>query len=651
MTRGTTSYDVFDTVVTRQFAHPRDLFVHLGAQLRDRGAHRLAPLEFARARWAAELAARKLSPHTEVLLDDIYAGLARQLDWDAAAAQAAKELELVIESRHLRGIPLVRPDLAAARSASGRLVFLSDMYLPAGVLRPWLEREGIIEPADLLFISGEARTNKSSGGLFAAARQATGGTFAAWRHTGDHAYADVAKPGQLGIAATHFTAAHLTFRECRARGSRGEFAEVWRSLLAGAMRLARLERAPAGEREAVLWETGTTVAGPLFYGFVRWTLAEAKKRGLRRLYFVARDGQIFHRVAQAIQAADPQPVECIYLHASRLVFAGPAELAATNALRLLAAPTGHFHSLRQALLQLGLDEAWARRELPARFGSLELDANLAPDVREALADWLLAPERMATVQAAVARRAEQACGYLASVGLRAGEPVGLVDAGWLGSIQRNLERILGGDGTPAPLTGFYLGLMPPQPPRPAGELLGYTNAFGPLPLLREESHKVLIELMAQSDHGQVTGFQKRDGRWVPVLNAPGPVNLDEIRLFQEAVLVFTRRMLEVADIAAAPTRDFARAVIGLYRDFHDRPAAREAGVFGCLPHADQLFEQHHASLCAPLSAGQAWTAITDYRRRPPHWWVQGQAALGNKALLLGFASLKRLWWRLRGRRE
>ncbi len=646
----TASYDVFDTVVTRTFAHPRDLFVHLGAELREQGG-RLEPVKFARARWTAELTARKLSPHTEVVLDEIYAVLAEQMGWDEATKCAARDSELAMESRHLRSVPLMRPVLHAARAQAGRLIFLSDMYLPSAVLRTLLVREGVMEPDDLLLISGEARANKSSGRLFVVAQQQTGGRFAQWHHAGDHPYADVEKPRLLGLTAAHLTHAHLTVRERNARGAGGEFAEVWRSLLAGAMRLARLERLPGSASEAVLWETGTSVAGPLFYGFVRWTLAEAKKRGLRRLYFLARDGQIFWRIAQAMQAVEPTPVECHYLYASRLAFAGPMELGTPDSLRMLVAPTGHFHSLQQALLQLGLDDSWARSRLPAKFLALDPAANLPQPIREELADWLLAPDRRGELQAAVERRTAQARAYLESVGLRAGEPVGLVDAGWLGSIQRNLEHILGRFDRPAPLIGFYLGLMPPQPPPPAGEMLGYTNQFAPLPLLREESHKVLIELMAQSDHGQVMNFRLENGSWCPELNAPGPVNLGEIRLFQDAVLAFARRMLEVEDSAEAPVEDFARAVIGLYRDFHDRPTAREAGIFGFLPHADQLFEQSHKTLCAKLSTRETVAAIVSYRRRPPHWWVQGQAALGSAGTVHTFRTLKKIWWRLRGRHE
>jgi FMN phosphatase YigB (HAD superfamily) len=650
MSRGTVSYDVFDTVVTRAFAHPRDVFVHLGTGLRGRNLTRLEPVEFARARWESELAARKKSPWTEVLLDDIYRELAGRLAWDPAATAAARDLELAIESRHLHGIPVMREVLARARvETGGRLLFLSDMYLPSAVLGEWLTREGVMQPSDRLFVSGEARANKNSGELFQLVRQQTGREFSDWHHAGDHPVADVAKPRQLGLSATHLTTAWLTARERAARGSEGEFAEVWRSLLAGAMRLARLERRPAVEREAVLWETGATVAGPLFYGFVRWTLAEARRRGLRRLYFLAREGQVFWRIARAIQAVEPHGIECVYLHASRLLFAGAAELHSPGALRTLVAPAATFHSLRQALLPLGLDDRQAAPLLPARFRPLDPTANLPPSEREALADWLLDPAQRPLVSSAVAQRATQARAYLEAAGLRAGEPVALVDAGWFGTIQRSLENILGGPGGPAPLTGFYLGLMPAGDRAFAGEALGYTNRFAPLPLLREESHKVLIELMAQADHGQAAGFEQNGGHWTVRLQDTGPVNVAEIRLFQEAVLTFTQRALAVAGEAPPPEDGFARAVIGLYRELHDHPALREVRVWGLMPHSDQYYEQRHAGLCAGLGLRSVLAALLDHRQRPPHWWLAGQARLGHALPLHAFRELKAFWWRLKGR--
>jgi hypothetical protein len=129
------------------------------------------------------------------------------------------------------------------------------------------------------------------------------------------------------------------------------------------------------------------------------------------------------------------------------------------------------------------------------------------------------------------------------------------------------------------------------------------------------------------------------------------VNLAEIKLFQEAVLALARRALTTAGIAAAPEEEFARVVIGLYRDLHDHPIAREVRVLGFLPHSDQYFEQRHATLCADLSLGESLAAIADYRRRPPHWWVAGQAELGHSLPLHTFRWAKWLWWKLAGRPE
>ncbi|HVU18596.1 MAG TPA: hypothetical protein VHD32_16960 [Candidatus Didemnitutus sp.] len=647
--RPTRTFDVFDTVLTRAFAHPRDVFVYIGHELQARGVAVVEPFAFGHARWDAEHAARAKSPWTEVLLDDIYRELGAALSWNADTIAAARAVEMEIENRFIRGIPAGRVAVTEAREESGNVAYLSDMYLPSPLIRAWLVREGVFLDGDHLLISGEERGNKSSGALFATAREKLGVDYANWRHVGDNDFADVAKPRSLGIEVRHFTDTHLTPREWSARGTRDEFTSPWRSFLAGAMRLARLDGVASDPRESLLWNTGATVAGPLFAGFVRWVLDDAERKGIKRLYFLARDGQIFWRIAQAMQHARPNPIECRYLYASRLVFAGSAELASPEALRWLAAPDGHFHSLRQALWQLGLEQSSISLSLPPDLARHDPDSNLTPDERHRLADWLLEPSRRHLVEEAMSRRAGRARAYLEASGLHPGEPVGLVDTGWLGSIQRNLERILGRPEQPCPLTGYYLGLMPPASPQPAGPMLGYTNRFAPLPIVREESHKVLIELMSQSDHGQVIGLEPKDGDWVPWLNPPGPVNVEEIRLFQDAVLAFTARHLETADVLPAPEDEFARAIIATYRNFHDHPSRAEAELFGFMPHADQLFEQHHAHLCGNLSWRETLSAILNYRRRPPHWWIPGQAALGNAWTLRAFRALKAWRWKIGGR--
>lgn len=644
----TISYDVFDTVVTRAFAHPRDVFVRVG-EIAAPLLPGLTPAGFATARWEAELATRQRTPHQEVRLDEIYDTLAAKLGWDETAKQTVRQVELDLEGRMLRAVPRVAAELTAARGRAGRILFLSDMYLPSPVLGTWLERLAIMAPADRLFISGEMRGNKYSGRLFAAVRDAAGADFASWQHTGDHPAADVEKPRSLGITCSQTTRVHLTRRERVVRGTPGEFATPWRSLLAGAIRLARLEGPPDGDRPRVLWETGTTIAGPLFYGFVRWTLREAARRGLRRLHFLARDGQILLRIAREIQQAEGGDLECRYLHVSRLVLAGPIELESAASFRDFIAPSGGFHSLRQALALAGLEAPAVT--LPGHLAALDPEANLTPGNRTALADWLLLADQQVLVRAALARRRKETRAYLAAQGLGDGLPQGVVDTGWLGTSQKNLERLLAEGPAPFPLTGFYLGLLPAWSPAAQGEMLGFTNQFGPLPLVRDESHKVMLELMAQGDHGQVAGFRHDEHTWSPILRDPGPVNLAEIRLFQDAIMAFVRRLLDVNRESPAPDDELARVVLSLYRDFHDHPSPEEARIFGGMPHADHALEQSYAAMCEPMTLRKTLGALLDHRRRPPHWWIEGQAALGQAWLLRTFVALKTWRWRLGGRTE
>ena len=59
------------------------------------------------------------------------------------------------------------------------------------------------------------------------------------------------------------------------------------------------------------------VLAPALAGFVQWILAQAKKDGIRRLYFLARDGYFPCRAARPSCEAYGISIECRYLYLSR----------------------------------------------------------------------------------------------------------------------------------------------------------------------------------------------------------------------------------------------------------------------------------------------------------------------------------------------
>jgi hypothetical protein len=337
------SFDVFDTLLVRVQARPGDLFVQLAAELAAADLKVSPPAEFARVRQQAELAARRTAPGGEVTLEEIYAALAASLDWDDAAREQARQRELDLEEHSLRPVPEMQPRVRAARRQAEAVWFLSDMYLPAAFLERVLRREGFFQDGDRLFVSGEWRASKARGDLFAKARAEAPQPITLWTHIGDNPHGDQLVPQAQGIQSELFRTAALNRYEL--------LACAHASRLAGAMRQARLANPEADPARRIIWNTACNVAGPLLLGFVHWCLTQAAERGLRRIYFVARDGQLLHRIAARLAPAWGFAIECRYLHGSRQAW-HPAAAAGADELRARA--LGY---LRQE--GLFADTAWA----------------------------------------------------------------------------------------------------------------------------------------------------------------------------------------------------------------------------------------------------------------------------------------------------
>ena len=331
------SFDVFDTLLVRVQARPADLFTQLGTELAAAGLSTPSPVEFARARQQAELTARRTAAGGEVALAEIYAALAAALAWDAAACSIAQQREMELEGRSLKAVPAMRARVQTARESAEAVWFLSDMYLPAAFIEAVLRREGCFRDGDRLFVSGEHRASKHRGDLFTKARAQAGRPITDWLHVGDNPHADDAVPRAQGIRTELHCDGALNRYEVLACGKRPE--STWRSLMAGAMRRARLANPETDPTRRIIWDTGCDIVGPLVFGFVHWCLAEAKSRGVRRLYFVARDGQLPHHVASRLAPAWGFDIECRYLHGSRQAWHPAAEPGADE---LRARALGYF---------------------------------------------------------------------------------------------------------------------------------------------------------------------------------------------------------------------------------------------------------------------------------------------------------------------
>lgn len=607
------TFDVFDTLLTRVWLRPTDVFLHM--ERLQAGAY----ADWSERRRAAESRVRSTCPDGEVTLEQIYEELARDLGWSAQEAQQALLLELHCESLASRPIAPLVDRFNRLAGAAIPVACISDFYASREFVGRLLAQSGVKVSLDRVFVSSEEQLTKRTGALFERVRKVYELPAAQICHTGDHPISDVAKAQEAGFAVQAFFESLPTPTELTlASWGQTTSERLLASAIAGAARQARLSReldAPAsaiagagrqactgrelGGRPEVLWSIATGVAGPLLFGYVYWLLHEARARGIHRLYFLARDGQILLRIAQDMARALKFDLDLRYLHASRRAWFLPSVGRGSNEERAAAILTEESVAIADVLRNLGISADAARPSLlaagfdEATWSQMLPSARLRPVLSQPPFDALIA-DRARTEQALCLE-------YLTDQGVLDAVPKAIVDVGWKGRLQTALARMLREAGADAP-TGFYVGLRERPDPVMSGESRTYFE--GPDSLTLNPS---LVELFSAADHGTTLGYERApSGRAQPVLaDAPRASIEWGLATLQDGICAFSASLLsslplldEQPQAVSLGLRKSALASVGRVVR---RPSPAEADVLGSFPHAAGQFHSDLAPLAPKVS--------------------------------------------------
>ncbi|WP_183359265.1 HAD family hydrolase [Geomonas limicola] len=508
------SFDVFDTVLTRVTAQPKGIFQIMSRCLADRLEALSGPFveNFCAYRIAAERTARN-NGVAEVTLREIYQVLAQSHGLDPHLADRIAHLEIELETASVFAVPALKRCVERCRELGKKVIFVSDMYLPGSVVQGMLQKLGLFDSGDTLYISSEQQQTKGGGGLFRVVLEHEGCRPEELWHIGDNRHSDFTVPKALGISAVHVTGAFLTKNEEILLGE-GDLAGQY---LAGAARLARLkERGPSRADHEALYQLGAALAGPVFVSYLFWIAARIRETGVRRLYFVSRDGQILHELAQVLFRNED--LELRYLYGSRQAWHLPALTEITEQeLYWITIADPHL-SIRVLAGRLLLDPLVVQEAL--RADGLDRDVDIVFDDRDIrlLREILVKPGELATrVKARAADLRHDAVGYLRQEGLFDEVPWALVDLGWFGNMQDSLQKMLNETGCRTEVRGFYFGLLKqPQPGK-----LKHPFLFSPT----SDSDRFALgscfvqiaELFASGDHGSTLCYRNEGSSYAPVL--------------------------------------------------------------------------------------------------------------------------------------
>lgn len=640
------SVDAFDTLITRVVLRPTDVFAICGIILRQRGIIDVEPVAWRDRRHEAESEIARASYPREVRLDEIYDRLQQTGILSIGHKDVAREIEYEVERCLSRPIAEMIELVNGFLTDGGSATILSDTSLTESQLAALLEAARLVIGRNTIHASSRSGHTKRSGVMFRSvlsrAEREAGGIL----HVGDNHHSDYRQARRAGLAASPYLASRPTRFERRLLDSL-PVPELLGSIIAGSARATRLERFLPDPHEQAIWDLSSNVTGPLLFSFAAWTLREAKRRGIRTLYFFSRDGEILLRIAHELQQDMAVPIECRYLHVSRqsLHLPGVTELGAPEREWILDNADRNNLAYLLRRLDIAVDEFVGLLPVHCELRQLDPDALMTQAGIQAISGCLDLPAVRTLILDRAARRRALCLDYMKDQHLLASGQIGVVDIGWRGRLQRSLCRAIStvDPDFPERLHGFYIDLD--RPPADAGSFSAFSTLCGNG--FSWASRGSLFEIFCAAQHGTVRRYERgQDGVVTPLLASGSNPEATTwgVAIQQDAVVAFCRNARLGLELAQIDMREhvpeLAKAAVEVVRMFVSHPAASEAAAFGSFTHFSD--EQHDLveQMAGPIDfrphallkrLGPA------YRAQRISYWPEGSLARSVPEWLRGLA--------------
>ena len=396
------------------------------------------------------------------------------------------------------------------------------------------------------------------------------------------------------------------------------------------------------KKEDVFNKTSKEILAPALNDFVLWILRKAQRNGIRRLYFLARDGYLMYRCAGIYVERFHLPIECRYLCCSRYSLRLPMYHMDMGAALDYICRGGTEVTLDRILDRSGIKEEEKRitlerlgmtgqRKKPISYPHLKR-------IRQKLEDC---PFFLKAVETNSREKLPSLLGYLEQEGLTEEGPIALVDSGWTGSMQKEICQALGILGKKERLTGYYWGLY--ELPKGVRREDYHCYYFSPEAGLRKKVYfsNSLFESIFSAPQGMTTGYEKVQGQWRPVYARTDEERKRFLEELEKILLEYARNqaasMKHIED--SHLIRDRQETEKSLSR-FMGKPEFQEAQIFGNQPFSDDIFDTEGQTAAGrmteeELKANHVWNKVgkmsgfsSGYVKESP--WYEGSAVLYGK---------------------
>lgn len=200
------SFDIFDTLITRPFYEPLDMFRIMDKDYREL-THNDVGINFSKIRVISENICRENKRNTdpecqEVTLDEIYDTIHTQYEISKDVLEKLKKKECEYEIRFCKRRDTIHELYELALDMGKKVIFTSDMYLPEDVIVKILKENGYTEYTKL-YLSSTVKKIKWTGDLYRHVFKDMGLEPGEMIHMGDNFESDYKRAKELGMNSIH----------------------------------------------------------------------------------------------------------------------------------------------------------------------------------------------------------------------------------------------------------------------------------------------------------------------------------------------------------------------------------------------------------------------------------------------------------------
>jgi glycosyltransferase involved in cell wall biosynthesis/FMN phosphatase YigB (HAD superfamily) len=331
------SFDIFDTLITRPFLYPKDLFTFLNENYRKLSNN--LGIDFSKIREDCEVLARTEAHEQnkeEVNLDRIYEIIQEEYDIPKEILNVLKNKEIELELRFCKRRETAYSIYELAKYLGKRVICTSDMYLPLATIKEILDKNGFTN-IDKIYLSCDVMKTKATGNLYDYVINEENIESEEMVHIGDNYHSDyeVAKkhrinsiyfPKTTDIMLDKNTTNNLTqmlytsmpfWRDNQASmnfiGIRSMLAVAANKYFDNPFRVFNTE----SDFNIDPYLIGYYAVGMYMFGVGNWLLRETSGKSYKNLVFMARDGYLPMEVYNILKKYYTNVPEARYLRVSR----------------------------------------------------------------------------------------------------------------------------------------------------------------------------------------------------------------------------------------------------------------------------------------------------------------------------------------------